>query len=365
MSVYFGSSGCVELQRDSGRSEMLASRLDVVDVNMERRRFSVDFALGALITGDEIHIYTLDYSPLYLVEGHQEEYPKKAVNGWFPGELSCKEALDEMESDGAVVSQNGKEVCLNPDEPNESFRPPHPPDNVRYSWLSNPADSSSERIHNAGLFAWAGMNDQGSYYPDWRGYCHVDLVGGIRLYDNFADSIDGTLEKALPLIQTDSPRDIIIKTDGQNVRTLSQITSYELATSRELVNTTTLGEEFTNQFKAGLINGQGTLDCLWEFKKELCDPMNCLEGEIEFPVYLAQLCLRLKQGAAFRGRFYVHRGNDKEQEQSVWYFCEQCMVTNASVTVEGSSAIRTTVQFITTGEILLQVGIPEIGVPEI
>ena len=59
------------------------------------------------------------------------------------------------------------------------------------------------------------MGDQGSYYPDWQGYCHVDLVGGIRLYDNFADSIDGKLE-ALPLIQTDSP-DIIIKS-GQNVR---------------------------------------------------------------------------------------------------------------------------------------------------
>ena len=86
MSVYFGSSGCVELQRDSGRSEMLASRLDVVDVNMDRRRFSVDFALGALITGDEIHIYTL----ITPVSGRRApRRVSKRINGWFPGELSC------------------------------------------------------------------------------------------------------------------------------------------------------------------------------------------------------------------------------------------------------------------------------------
>ena len=57
MSVYLGDKGRVELARvESGR--FLRSELSPSDVNVERRRFSVNFALGALITGDLITIAT-------------------------------------------------------------------------------------------------------------------------------------------------------------------------------------------------------------------------------------------------------------------------------------------------------------------
>jgi hypothetical protein len=72
MAVYLGDSGFVELKRDTLGDELI-TQLDPADVNEDRRRFSVDFAAGSLITGDAVEIATLDGSDLQLVAGHH--YP--------------------------------------------------------------------------------------------------------------------------------------------------------------------------------------------------------------------------------------------------------------------------------------------------
>ena len=60
MAIYFGSEGLIELKRKKGRP--LVTQLDPADVNTTKKRFSVDFDHGSLITGDIIEIATQDGS---------------------------------------------------------------------------------------------------------------------------------------------------------------------------------------------------------------------------------------------------------------------------------------------------------------
>ena len=133
---------------------------------------------------------------------------------------------------------------------------------------------------------------------------------------------------------------------------MAQVTSFDMTTSRELVQTTTLCQEFQNQYEAGLISGQGRMSCFWEhqYANQSCAD-NKVSENIEFSVYLARLVLRLQQGAKFRGRFYIYR-ND-EAQSSVWYACD-CIVSNVQVSVSPTELITTEIDFVTTGPILLR-----------
>jgi hypothetical protein len=69
MAIYLGDSGYVELKRE-GLNTKLVSTLDPDDVNVARKRFSFDFEVDSIITGDQLEIYTEDGSTLELVDGH-------------------------------------------------------------------------------------------------------------------------------------------------------------------------------------------------------------------------------------------------------------------------------------------------------
>jgi len=69
MSVYFGSTGFIELKRDALNSEISTS-LDPADVNISKKRFSVENINGSLITGDQVEIETVDGSNLELLSAH-------------------------------------------------------------------------------------------------------------------------------------------------------------------------------------------------------------------------------------------------------------------------------------------------------
>lgn len=195
----------------------------------------------------------------------------------------------------------------------------------------------------------------GHNFNDWRGFIYVDPLGSLRLYDSFEDAIAGQLNAALPLIAWPDRQDLLITTRGDTFTPLAKITSYDFTTERETVNTTHLGSQFVQQYEAGLIAGQGSIDCFWEHRSKLCDPDVCSDG-VEFSAYLAQLCIRLTQGADFFGRFFVYRDSDPGVN-SVWYEAE-CIVTSASISVEVNQVITSTIQFVTTGEFKLLFGLP-------
>ena len=66
MSVYLGESGIVEIQRTAVGAGFIAGTLAPGDVDPAAKRFSFDFEVGALITGDRIEIATQDGSDLEL-----------------------------------------------------------------------------------------------------------------------------------------------------------------------------------------------------------------------------------------------------------------------------------------------------------
>jgi len=261
MSIYFGSTGFIELKRDTLNSDIVSS-LNPDDVNTTKKRFSVDNVAGSLITGDQIEIDTVDKSNLELLSGHN--------------------------------------------------------------------------------------------FPDLRKYIHIDDVGGIRLYDTFSAALAGEVTDALTLTVPSSTKNILIRTRDTRFRPLAKITEFEITTTRDTVDVTNLGEEFKRQYENGLISGQGTIQTIWQHRNFQNDTREFTNPE--FPVYLSQLLVRMKQGADFEGRFYVYH-DPSQSTNSVWYQ-SMCVITNVAINVPASGLIEARIEFITNGEIRLHNGIP-------
>jgi len=194
----------------------------------------------------------------------------------------------------------------------------------------------------------------GHAYPDWRGYCHVDGAGGVRLYDSFSEALAGEQASALNLVSPSTSKQLEFHTRASRFNCLARITDYTITTNRDQVDQTVLGDQFRSYLEAGLISGQGKINCLWEHKLAVCDPTSPNIGS-EFPVYLSQICIRLEQGSDFAGRFYIY-ADTTNQTNSVWYEA-QCMVTNVAIEVPADGVISTQIEFIATGPFTLRNGL--------
>lgn len=192
----------------------------------------------------------------------------------------------------------------------------------------------------------------GHAFPDWSGYIHIDDAGGIRLYSTFDLAIAGEKSASITLQAPSATQRIEVTSQGRSFRYLAKITEYSITTSREAVDLTSLGEEHRRHYASGLISGQGSLNCFWDFRYELCD--NLGEDDTELSQYLAQLILRVKQGASFYGRFYLLN----EAPSFVWYDAPMCIVTNVAIAVTAQAAIKAQIDFVTSGPISLRTGEP-------
>jgi hypothetical protein len=188
--------------------------------------------------------------------------------------------------------------------------------------------------------------------PDWLGFIHIDDVGGVRLYRSFSEAINGDPARALALAAPTTSKPIEVRTRSRAFQPLARITNYQFTTSREAVDLTSLGDQHRHQYASGLISGQGSLNCLWEFERRPCD--NACSPNAELPHYFAQLVLRTQLGANFEGRFYIHIN----RTESVWWECPICIVTNVAFNFEPSQPIRTSVEFVTSGPVALKMGTP-------
>ena len=150
----------------------------------------------------------------------------------------------------------------------------------------------------------------GHSYPDGKWFINVDQVGGIRLFDSFAKAIEGLTANALTLVAPSSSKDILIRTRNERFRHVAGVREFEMTTSREQVDLTNLGDEFRNQYEAGLISGQGSMTCIWEHDYDTGNRANEYGTDPEFPFYLAQLLVRTQQGSDFDGLFYIYRDPD-------------------------------------------------------
>jgi hypothetical protein len=194
----------------------------------------------------------------------------------------------------------------------------------------------------------------GHNHPDGRWYVHVDDMGGMRLYNSFGPSLAGETAQALSLVTPSSAKQITIRTGSSRYRTLAKVKDFELTTSRDNIDITVLGEEFKKQYENGLISGQGNLNCIWQHRAFQGDTINVLQPE--FPIYLAQLLVRIKQGADFEGKFFIYH-EPAVSQNSVWYETT-CIVTNVAITVPASGLVETRIEFISNGDIQLHNGQP-------
>ena len=134
---------------------------------------------------------------------------------------------------------------------------------------------------------------------------------------------------------------------------MAKVTSYEFTTNREQIDVTNLGKNYRRFYTNGLINGQGSLECLWPIKNMCSDDS---AEQCEDVRYLAELILRLEEGAVFSGRFVLAANpvTGDSKSRSVFYECNKCMITSVALTVDPGQALRSTIQFITSGPFSLR-----------
>lgn len=191
---------------------------------------------------------------------------------------------------------------------------------------------------------------QNHSFPDALVYVNVDDAGGIRLFDTFEQAVNGDINDALPLERDTGNQNIRARTRDPGFNFISQVYKYEITTSRDSVDVTDLGKSFRENYSNGLISGQGSLSCFWEYKNTLGDDK--VGGKDEVPNYMAKLLLRLKQGSVFLGRFVIF---DDKRGHKIFYQM-RCVVTNVAIQAgTREEIIETEINFVTSGPISLKV----------
>ena len=189
-------------------------------------------------------------------------------------------------------------------------------------------------------------------YESGNWYIFIDEIGGIRLYSTFDDSLEGTKDLAVSIVDIarDIPIEVTVRDRGG--RLLACVTDYELNTTRETVDVTTLSDEHRQQYSS-LITGSGRVTAQWDYGNI---------GDVEPVHYLMQLVLRTEIGSAFGAKFYIKSqdtapsGGSYDANQyndSIWWEFD-ALVTNSATSFSPGDIIVSTIDFVTTGAIRLK-----------
>jgi len=178
-------------------------------------------------------------------------------------------------------------------------------------------------------------------------FVNVDEIGGIRLYSNFGDSLNG---EATGRIDLAAPgRDIPIQVNAVDAGThmMGQVALYELNNAREAVDTTDLSSEFRQQH-SGLISGSGTIECSFDYRKTL------LNGQQqEMPAYLHQLVLRQQLGSRISAKLFMvtpGAADGDAADDSLWFEFD-AIITNSSISLVPGAITTSRFEFVTSGPI--------------
>ena len=182
-------------------------------------------------------------------------------------------------------------------------------------------------------------------------WVHVDQVGGIRLYSNYTDAVNGGKDNAIELVTPSADQNIVVDVANLRSRCLAQMRSWEITTQRDTVDTTILGEEYKEYYDQGLVSGQGSITAIWDYRYNSCED-DFSEGA-ELANYFSELVIRFREGSKFIGFFIIHCGPD----ETVWYECD-CICTSVGMNFSPGTVINSTIQFVTTGQIRLKQGTP-------
>jgi len=199
-----------------------------------------------------------------------------------------------------------------------------------------------------GIDGWRDGNVHSS--GNW--YIFVDEIGGIRLYNNFNDSLEGDRTAAISLVNitTDIPISVTVKDSAGRI--LGSIVDYELNTSREAIDVTVLSDTYREQYSS-LITGSGQLTAQWDYKNQAAE---------ETVSYLMRLVLRTEIGGIFGARFYIKsegttpsagKFSQTQVNDSLWWEFD-ALITNSATSFTPDQIIVSTISFVTTGPIRLR-----------
>ena len=211
-----------------------------------------------------------------------------------------------------------------------------------YIEISNKVTASPLTFITAAGWATGVQQAKGSWFIS------VDQLGGIRLYDTYQNAVAGLPQGRVGLAVPAASIDITCKIINAVPRILANIIQFELSTDREAVDTSSLGDEFRNQYST-LITGSGSIDCQFDY---------ATVGDTEIAVYLHNLLLRQQFGSNFKANLYILTEGQAQgvnaSNDSVWYEIQGVM-TNAAIRCTAGDIIESRFTFVTTGEIALRV----------
>jgi hypothetical protein len=197
-------------------------------------------------------------------------------------------------------------------------------------------------------FATSAWSD-GVRRPDFSAFVHVNAAGGLRFFPNFQDAVNNVRANEIDLAAFAAPAlPIRVSVKDATYNVLGNVVDYTLATDREAIDSTSLSDKFRQLYSAGLLSGSGTITCAFDY---------ATSGVTETPLLMLQLINRLDIGAEFDCALYLTDKSVDETVDSVFYDFT-AMVTKAGVQVAAGDIINCTVDFVTTGDIRLQVGQP-------
>jgi hypothetical protein len=183
-----------------------------------------------------------------------------------------------------------------------------------------------------------------------RAYVNVNRVGGIRLFEDFNDAINNERAGEYALAEFyGEPIEITVGVRDTRYNTLGSVTSFEINTDRAAMETTSLSDKFKQQYSAGLLSGNGSIECLFSY--ETVDNQ-------EVPLFLLQVINRLDVGSNFKALLSLSSVEQSAAFREEVYYDIEAVVTRAGVTVTADALVACSVDFVTTGEFKIRVGVP-------
>jgi|TARA_B100000035_G_scaffold249780_1_gene218653 hypothetical protein len=180
-------------------------------------------------------------------------------------------------------------------------------------------------------------------------FINVDELDGIRLYDSFANAVNGGTANATALATPANDLPIRVKVENAEYKVLAQVNGFELNTERETVDTTTLSDDFRSRIST-LMSGSGRMSAFWEYTGNTSQ---------ELPNYLVELSLRTRVGSQFKARFYIKRndhnpGGVAANDNDEIFYQFTGVLTGCAVQFAPNNTVQVEADFITTGLIQLR-----------
>ena len=195
--------------------------------------------------------------------------------------------------------------------------------------------------------------DGGSQLPDGAWFINVDDLGGISLYDTFANALNGQSSGKITLAAITTAIPIEVKSVQAEYNILGLVRSFELNNDREVVDVTALSDEFRKN-ESGLISGSGSVSCEFHYDPDAAG----LTVDTDVPSYLHELILRQKLGAEFDAELYiVEQGENAEATNDFFFFEFKGIVTNAAIGLGTGELTVSNFNFVTTGPITPKLGL--------